>query len=86
MINQEHPAKINAKCSEKCLGRFWSRQVQAAIDADDEKLLVKLLQDFKGICGALDFDCFRFLQRFQFADHGEKQGLWTSHRQEIQSW
>ena len=27
MINQEHPSKINSKCSEKCLGRFWNRQM-----------------------------------------------------------
>ena len=60
--------------------------MQAAIDADDEKLLVKLLQDFKGICGALDLDCFDSSKRFQLAGHGEKQGLWTSHKQEIQSW
>lgn len=32
----------------KCVGVDAGGQVQAAIDADDEKQLVKLLQDFKG--------------------------------------
>ena len=40
----------------KCFGVDAGGQVQAAIDAGDEKQLVKLLQDFKGTHASLSFD------------------------------
>ena len=41
----------------KCFDVDTGWQVQAAIDADDKKQLVKLLQDFQGTHASLSFDC-----------------------------
>ena len=49
--------------SDKCFGVDTGGQVQAAIDADDEKQLVKLLQDFKGTHASLSFDSALFSMR-----------------------
>lgn len=50
LVSLENLCSLSQYCEVTWLpnASSWS-QVQAAIDADDEKLLVKLLQDFKGV-------------------------------------